>query len=297
MNASQSLVAVILSVPFALHAASVSLPAVEDGGLRELSPNELTGGALTFRVGTVGPGNGGGTRTRGVVKFDVAGAVPAGAVITAVQLRVNVLKTTDSQSRRFQLRRLLVPWSESAVTWNNRSAPSGTWSVPGGSVGVDFSATVSGSTLLGNPPAPPPEVATPFTWSSTIALVADVQNWLNAQEANHGWMIIEENETVTSSARLLAARENADIGPSLEVTYTPPVRIESVSIQGLDFCLGFTAQAGSRYVVEWREDADTGAWTALPQLPRADTTGTVSVCDPLGTTRRFYRVGELPGAP
>lgn len=36
-----------------------------------------------------------------------------------------------------------------------------------------------------------------------------------------------------------------------------------------------------------------GMWTGITNLPPAAADGPVTVCDPLGETNRFYRLGEL----
>lgn len=288
----------LLTLPFAARAATVSLHASADGGMRELAPTELGGGAPSYRVGTLDTSRGGALRNRALIQFDLASALPAGATITAVQLRVSVLRAVDTAPRAFQLRRVLVPWTEAGSSWEMRVAPSIAWGAPGGLIETDYTDITSASTLLGNPTAV--DVPTPFTWASTPGLIADAQSWLDDPAANHGWMIFLDDEAEPRSARLLASREHYDeLGgtngrPRLDVTYTLPLRIDSVSLLEGNLCLFFNGKAGKAYTVQHRPNADAGAWTALTNFPPRAFDGPLAVCDPITAPRRFYRLEETP---
>lgn len=287
-----------LTLSLAARAATVSLQASADGGMREWVPTELGGGSPNYRVGTLDTTRGGATRNRIVIQFDVASALPAGATITAVQLRVNVLRAVDTESRLFHLRRVLVPWTEPAVSWETRDAPSIAWGAAGGLIETDYADTSSGVTMLGNPSAW--DVPTPFTWISTPEMVANAQAWLDNPAANFGWIIMLDDEATARTARLLASREHNDIDggtngrPRLEVTFTAPLRIDSVSLLEGNFCLFFNGKAGKAYTVEHRLNADAGMWTTLTNFPTRAFDGSLVACDPITAPRRFYRIEETP---
>jgi len=287
--------ACVLFVGAVAGAETVNIPASADGSLWEWMPTAVTGNAADtrLRVGTVGA-RGNNTRARGLFKFDVAGAIPAGSTINSVRLKVHVTRAVDFEPRDFDLHRMLVPWTEEVVCWDVRAEPGVPWSQPGAGADADYAAFASGSGLIGNPTL----FGTPteFIFPSAPDLVADVQGWLDDPAANNGWLMRRANELDPFTARALVSREAAGGAPQLEVTYTP-FRIESVSVQSGNLCLSFTAEAGKSYTVEFRNDFGVGTWTTLTNLPPADATGPVTVCRPLIGERRFFRVGELPPLP
>jgi hypothetical protein len=98
------------------------------------------------------------------------------------------------------------------------------WTNPG-AVG-DFNPTASATTSVTGP------VDTPYTWTSTPALVADVQSWLNTPATNFGWLLFNTNEATIRSLKAFysrnATQDSSNLPnsldpawrPSLEVTYT-----------------------------------------------------------------------------
>lgn len=46
-----------------------------------------------------------------------------------------------------------------------------------------------------------------YTWSSTSALVADIQNWLDNPDSNFGWLVLGD-ETGNRTTKRLDSREN-----------------------------------------------------------------------------------------
>src|SRR5204863_19933 len=94
---------------------------------------------------------------RGVVAFDIAGAIPPGSTITAVSLSMN-MSMTPTGAVTVELHKLLADWGEGTshapmgegdgapatpndATWRHRFFDSVFWTTQGG----DFSATVSAS--------------------------------------------------------------------------------------------------------------------------------------------------------
>jgi hypothetical protein len=105
-------------------------------------------------------------------------------------------------------------------------------------------------------------------------------------------MIKEQSESGMFTARRLGSREHPTDPPRLSINYTLPFRIGRIEVRGSDVCLLFTAQAGKAYVVERRTSVDAGMWTTVRNLPVAEVTREVAICEPISGGNQFYRVGE-----
>jgi hypothetical protein len=226
-------------------AATVALSPSKDNSLiQRTDPNaQLSNAQGDMVVGRTGQdGSGPSTPTisirRGLVAFNVAGSVPAGATITGVTLTMR--ETTGMNGdRQIELHRVLEDWGEGTSFFNGgQGAPaqnddatwlytfynfanpvaSPTWTTAGGS----FSPTVSGSTIVYDSVAPGPIFPTgsSFTWSSASnpQMIADVQNWLDSPTTNFGWLLKIDDESIGQTAKRLASGESAT-APLLEITY------------------------------------------------------------------------------
>jgi len=80
-----------LAADFPLSAEVVSLAPVADTSLFEYSPDNNIGGAPFVTAGVTGE-NAGNSKSRGLLKFDLAPAIPAGARINAARLVLQVTK-------------------------------------------------------------------------------------------------------------------------------------------------------------------------------------------------------------
>jgi hypothetical protein len=169
--------------------------------------------------------NGGFTR-RALLRFELS-AVPAGSVVTAVEL--SLTQSRSLSSHNVTVHRLTAAWTEGPanpgnagagaaasagdVTWLSRSFPGSPWGTPGG----DFVAQASAITL-----ADAGAGAIRVTWPSTPTLVDDVQRWVNTPAANHGWVLIGD-ETDGQKGKRFDSRDNgiAANRPCLRVVYDP----------------------------------------------------------------------------
>ncbi len=184
-------------------AASIVLPPSKTNTLIQVtsaSGQQLSNGLGDIYVGrTNQDGQGPATISirRGLIAFDIADNVPAGATITGVTLTVeDVMGLNGNQT--VTLSRMFRDWGEGTsfftggqgapatngdATWYytfyNAANPSAspTWTVPGGESGVDYSASISATSLV--------YAGTPgllVSWSSTSspAMVTDVQQWLDS---------------------------------------------------------------------------------------------------------------------
>src|SRR5258708_6250993 len=133
----------------ALLADTVSLSPVADSHIRQLFDPDTNYGTLAqMWAGTVGD-TGQHAIRRALMRFDLSGQVPAGAVINSVSLRITVVKVPPSAANSvFDLRRILQPWNELTVTWNSRLGGSSPWQVPGAGGAQDAALAASSSIFV-----------------------------------------------------------------------------------------------------------------------------------------------------
>jgi len=213
-----------------LLAGTVAADSVAIAPSKDNTLYEDVGGALSNGVGTgVFAGkNGGGLIRRGLVAFDVAGAVPAGSTITSVTLAINVSQETGG-AVDFGLFRATADWGEGTsnstvsgggggaasttndATWIHRFFNTQNWTTAGG----DFVATPSATTSV--------DATGPYTIGSSAQMVADVQGWLDAPATNFGW-VARGQETTNGVSKRFDSREATTPAnrPTLTITYTPP---------------------------------------------------------------------------
>ena len=311
LDFSKRLFSLLLSVFVAAgaFADSVTLTSTADTHLFEPAPDNNAGGNPTFISGA----NFSLKRSRGLIKFNPVGQIPANASIQSVALTLTCTQVPFSPTDSiFDLHRLLVAWGEGTgtstsgdagraaltgeATWNNRFHPSTAWSTPGAAAPVDFSSTVSASKLIQNVGV--------YTFSSTSTLVADVQQWLTSPSTNFGWILISESEDTTGTHRMFASRESPDNNkPTLVVQYTVPTpvtpQIKSIQRVGSTIQFVFTAVAGQSYTAEYRNSLIAGTWATLANIGPQSSTADTTVTDPSPPAdQRFYRVTTtIPSVP
>lgn len=168
------------------------------------------------------------TTRRGLLRFDVAAAVPAGSTITRVDLRL-YMSMTNAAAFDIRLHRALADWGEGSsdapmgegggapatpgdATWTLSFYPSTPWAAPGG----DFSPVPSAITSV--------DQEGYYLWASTPELLADVQGWLDARATNFGWFIVNADELTQPTAKRFDSRQNADPlrRPRLTIRFSPP---------------------------------------------------------------------------
>lgn len=203
-------------------AATATLSASKDNTLindTAGSASNGTGNLFIGKTGGAGPG-----ALRGLLAFDIAAEVPAGSIVTDVQLTLDVLKQGGgSGSDDYSLHAVDQDWGEGTsfatggggaasttgdATWIHTFFDLDTWTTPGG----DFQNVPSATQTL--------EGLGLATWGSTDGLVADVQSWLDDPGSNFGWILIG-NESANASAREFASRDASNNAPELLITFTP----------------------------------------------------------------------------
>jgi hypothetical protein len=201
------------------------LQASRDSTLIESPKGELSGGmSPSIFVGRTGQAVG--SVRRGLMAFDVAGAIPPGARITSVKLTLNMkLGAGGGSPAQVSLHRVLADWGEGKasaggrgapavagdVTWIHTFYPKTMWTKPGGDYVADESAAQA---VAG--------VGT-YTWGSTPRMVADVQGWLDSPKKSFGWLLVgDETQGATAKVFQSLQSEDAEARPKLTVTFTLP---------------------------------------------------------------------------
>ncbi len=203
--------------------AEVTLVADRDNTLYETASGTRSNGAgILFFVGRSGPSSGGQLK-RGLLRFDVADALPAGAVVQEAVLRLRLYNTgPNTVASLTRLHRALSDWGEGGsdglgsggnatagdATWLHRSFPDVFWDTPGG----DYRGEMSGERLVVDGGF--------YTWGSTSEMVSDVQLWLDQSGSNFGWVVVGD-EGGQRTAKGFATHEIMDDSslPRLTITY------------------------------------------------------------------------------
>jgi hypothetical protein len=207
-----------LVVPAPAIAAVITLRPVADTTLQSAYPTYNYGDGTSFTAG----GRRQGGATRALVRFDIAGNLPAGSIIQSASLSLRVVGTPSGGAGSvFDLNRLTVSWGEGtgsdhggspagagAASWNNRFGSGGLgWATPGG----DFVSAASASrSIAGNGSYP---------FNSTATLVSDVQSWLDNAAGNFGWLLHSESESTPTTIRRFGSRDDALNFPTLTINY------------------------------------------------------------------------------
>ena len=210
-------------------ADSVTIEPSKDNTLFEDPAGLLSNGAgPSIFVGRTGDG-GGFRALRGVLEFDVDGAVPGGATVTSVSLTMNVLQMGGAFiPANLGLHRATAEWGEGTsvgltglgapattndATWIHTVYNTTNWTTAGGDYVATASATQSIFLPLG-----------PYTWTSA-QLATDVQVFLDTPSPNHGGVVIGDESPDGNNARRLDSREGTtpSLRPQLTIVYDPPV--------------------------------------------------------------------------
>jgi len=243
-------VASVSSTNLPAHAVSIDIEPSRDATLYEDGSGRLANGAGTYLFA----GQASGLR-RALLAFDVAGNIPVGATILAVQVSLHCSRRPffGPPPVTLELHRVLAAWGEGAsdagepggtgtvaapgdATWIHTFSPTSTWTSPGG----DFEAVASGGFTCA-------DLGT-YTVLSTASLIADVQSWLDDPASNHGWILVGA-PSATTNARRFDSRESPDAGvrPSLHVQFDlPAVPVGATSWQALKGLYREETRPGSR---------------------------------------------------
>jgi hypothetical protein len=277
-------------------ALTTNLVPSADTSIRNNTPDSNYGGLTSLLLGRAVTGA---VVNRGLIRFDVADRVPAGATITAVSLQVT-LTLDPTPAANFGLHRVLREWGEgdkstppnfggapataNEATWNSRLHGAAAWGAPGGQSGVDFVADSSATTVLGG-------VGGQF---SSAEMLADVELWRNNAGTNFGWILIAVGEPA-STGKQIGSRENPGNEPVLTIEYTvapeptPPL-ISGTTLDGNEIRFSFIAEQDLTYAVEFRGTLAGGDWSVLTNIPAQPAETLIQISDAVSSPERYYRI-------
>jgi hypothetical protein len=203
-------------------ADQVILESIKDNTLYQSAAVDLSNGAGTSFFAGV---NNQGQIRRGLVGFDVAASIPAGATIDAVTLTLHMSQTSTGP-QFIDLHRVLSNWGEGTsvapgmggggapatpgdATWLYTFYDTDLWSTVGG----DYASGISAGGLV--------DQVGFYSWSS-LDLINDVQTWVDNPAVDFGWLLAG-NEAENGTTKRFDTHEHidADLRPSLLVHYTP----------------------------------------------------------------------------
>lgn len=234
--------AIAFAGSLAAQTTTVSVPCDLDNTLYQ----DLTGSVSNGQGGSTFCGlNGSGAIRRAVMRFDVAGNIPAGAWILSAKLDLFVAQSNGATPAAASGYRLIQAWGEGTsvapgnggggtasttgdATWIHTFYSGSTWATPGGFFGGTPSFTMTLPTFGA--------VSSDLSFQAAL----DVQNWLNSPSSNFGWLIKLDDEVTPVTARRLASRENTSNKPSLEVTYLMPGQVGTYGLSCSAASTGFT---------------------------------------------------------
>jgi len=206
----------------------VTIGASKDNTLYENATGTLSNGAgQRFFAGRTNQLSG--SIRRGLIAFDIASVIPAGALIQSVTLSLSMSQIPfgGGGAETISLNRVLVDWGEGTsvalgnegggaqattgdATWLHTFFNTSFWSTPGGA----YSPTPSSSQSVADTGR--------YTWGSTSGMISDVQMWQDTPSSNFGWMILG-NESALQTAKRFDGKDNLNpaVRPELIVTYDP----------------------------------------------------------------------------
>jgi hypothetical protein len=166
-----------------------------------------------------------GSLRRGLVRFNVASALPQGAVVESAMLHLTALRGNPGASS-VRLFRVLADWGEGAssstggqgvlsepgdATWIHTFYDTEFWKHTGGHF-VDSSS----ATFVVDGPGE-------YLVTTGTKMLADVRLWAAAPSRNFGWILIGD-EGRPQSVQPFASRQNSDPAavPVLEIVYRLP---------------------------------------------------------------------------
>jgi len=159
---------------------------------------------------------------RALLSFDVAGALPADAIVDGAALTV-FMTPSNADPHLIAVHRVLADWGEGPsvssggggrpsmpgdVTWIHTFWDTDFWPRPGGQfVRRDSAVLEVGGTGL-------------YTWRSTEHLVQDVRLWQRSPDRNFGWILVGD-ESIPQTSKSFASREHPDamLRPVLHITW------------------------------------------------------------------------------
>lgn len=249
MKFSTFTICVALATLGATAAAStqVDIPASHDAMIFATSAGADTGNASGKGPAMFAGADGGSSKKRSLVTFDLAGHIPSGVTIDSVEMRLVLGQIAGSgmggtgsnlPDRTIRVYHLTTAWNEGSsgsptsmtiggtgqgftistgdTSWHYTNFSGSHWAANGG----DFNATEIANTTFHSPFS----VGQTCVWSSS-GLKTDVVNWQSSPSSYLGWMIVSDLETSATSflgwwtVDGASANSNSSLQPILRVVY------------------------------------------------------------------------------
>lgn len=212
-------------IALSIQGQSVTITPSADNTLYEQATGSLSNGAGQYLfAGRTNQGSN--SIRRAVLRFDVAGSVPAGATITGATLTLSMNKSI-SGAHNISIHPLTTAWGEGTsnapgqegggttsttndATWIHAFFSTTNWTTAGG----DFDPTASATTSVAGNGF--------YSWSSAT-VTSDVQGWFTNPATNFGWIMIG-NESAATTVKRFASKEfgTAANRPQLTINYSLP---------------------------------------------------------------------------
>lgn len=230
----------VLAFARAADAETVSLTPLKDNTLIQRADpaaqlSNALGDIFVGRTNQNGQGPATTSIRRGLISFDIAGNIPAGATVTSATLTLRNVRAFNGD-RTVELHRTLADWGEGTstqsggsgapatmgdATWLyrffNAATPSASpaWTTPGG----DFSADATAAVLISDDAGS----GQLFSWTSAEnpQMLADVRAWLDNPSENFGWTMIGDESAGRTAKRFNSGEATTppNLPPMLEIEY------------------------------------------------------------------------------
>jgi hypothetical protein len=212
---------------------TLSFSASKDAAIYNNATSNANGAGVSFLAGN----NGSGQTRRGLIRFDLSSIVP-GSTVESVRLELYMDQSPNATARAISLHPILESWTEGStdpgglqgqgtagsagdVTWSSRSLPSLAWTTPGGTFGsASASASVTGVGWY----------AWEATSSMNVAMLEDIQNWIDAPATNAGWMIVGVEPGTSTVKRFVSSEGDPAFAPKLTLTVVPVPEPETYAL-------------------------------------------------------------------
>lgn len=298
---------VALGVGLLLHAGADTLVLEPDAdtSLLELQPDFNLGAQSDLPAGTLGSAAQQ-TRSRMLLRFDLAGALPVGAVIEAASLTLTVTRVPDGGGTpsQFSLHRMLRSWGEGQrsgslpggapavageATWDHRASPDLPWAEPGGVPGMDFADEPSSTERI--------QGRGEYGFEFGALQVAELQTWVREPDTNFGWILLSRSEGEARTARRFGSREHAlaETRPRLTLEYSLsgiiPPEIRGFVLESDSARVVVDLQPGVNQNLEVSSAPVGMPWLPIAAVTETNTAGQLILIDPTPlASQRYYRV-------
>lgn len=179
---------------------SESFSKCTDATLEEVNPSSNYGSASNLLIGDITDSD-----LHAVIRFDIAGMLPASVVVERAFLTLYCFDLTGSLS--FEAHRVTAAWIEADVTWTNRNDffP---WNIPGG----DYTHEIAGTGTASEG----------FTIIDIQLSTVLVKNWIFNPDENLGIILIPVGATPENIYATFGSSQysNVDLRPMLTVVYS-----------------------------------------------------------------------------